>query len=558
MQASFRPAGTAGVLIDCGDLDAALRVFTVLRAARDEGALAVGEIVPAARTVLVVGGEARDPRRLVPKLRRLIEAGAAAAEIGTSATETVIPVAYEGPDLGEVAALTGMSAQQVIERHAASEYTVAFTGFAPGFAYLSGGDPALEVPRRSTPRSRIEAGAVGLAGPFSGVYPRASPGGWQIIGRTDHAMWDTRREQPAALLAGGTVRFRPEREHVSARADRTPERTTPPPPGAGPDAATGTPSLRVIDPGLQSLVEDAGRRGVSGMGVGASGTAVPRALGRANRLVGNRPGAAAVELAHGGFAVEAVATTVLALTGAERRGRVTGPSGTRAAPHETPFRLSTGERLELDAPRRGLRTVLAVRGGVLAPATLGSRSRDTLAGLGPEPLAAGDVIAAGDDAVAAVGAPEPPVPTELPAAGEETTLRVVLGPRDDWFDARALATFTGESWEVTPRSDRVGVRLAGTPLTRAEGYRDRELPSEGMVLGALQVPPDGQPVLFLADRPLTGGYPVIAVVHDDDLETAAQLVPGSRIRFTPSDEAGRPSTTEHPGTDTDTEQEMPS
>jgi allophanate hydrolase subunit 2 len=129
-----------------------------------------------------------------------------------------------------------------------------------------------------------------------------------------------------------------------------------------------------------------------------------------------------------------------------------------------------------------------------------------------------------------VAAPEASSPV-FPAAGEETLLRVVLGPRGDWFDAASITRFSEQSWEVSPRSDRVGARLVGTPLTRAAEFAQKELASEGTVLGAIQIPPDGQPVLFLADRPLTGGYPVIAVVHADDLELAAQLAPGCRVRF---------------------------
>lgn len=527
---AIRRAGSSAVLIDCGDLERALETFGALARARENGELDVVDLVPAAETVLVAGGEARDAQRLAPKLRRLIEAGGGADRRGEPIPETVIPVHYTGEDLAEVAALTGLSVQQVVERHTAAAYTVAFTGFAPGFAYLSGGDPALAVPRRSTPRPRIQPGSVGLAGPFSGVYPRESPGGWQIIGFTELPMWDLDRDPPAALITGGTVRFVAERERavgsggasVPMPAARTPERT-----------ANRSPSLKVIDPGLQTLVEDAGRSGVSGMGVGESGAADRRAYGLANRLVGNRAGAAAVELGHGDFAVEALMPTVLAVSGAERIGRITGPYGTRTAPHATPFRLSAGERLTLGAPSRGLRTVLGVRGGVDAPVVLGSRSRDTLAGLGPEPLVAGGELAVADDAIRAVGVPEIGESRRLPAVGQETVLRVVLGPRDDWFDRAARDAFAHESWEVTPRSDRVGVRLTGAPVERAPEYLGRELPSEGMVLGAIQVPPDGQPVLFLADRPLTGGYPVIAVVHEDDIDLAAQLAPGCRVRFAP-------------------------
>lgn len=522
------PAGTAALLLDCGSLDRALSVFAVLTAARERGELSVGELVPAAETVLVSGGEARDTSRLAAKLRGLLAGAAAAGQHTATGAEVVIPVHYDGEDLDDVAALTGLSRESVVARHTSALYTVAFTGFAPGFAYLSGGDPALAVPRRSTPRPRILPGSVGLAGPFSGVYPRESPGGWQIIGSTSLALWDIGREQPAALVAGGSVRFTAERDSVAAQAplatQATPAPSTPP---------TGTATLRVVDAGLQTLVQDAGRSNVAGMGVGASGAAARGAYRRANTLVGNRPGAAALELSHGGFAVTATATAVLALTGAPRAGRVSGPYGERSVPHGAPFRLSIDEQLSFDVPARGLRSVLALRGGVAGQAVLGSLSRDTLAGLGPVPLAVGDEIYSGDCGVLSVSPPLAAEPT-LPAPGEDTVLRLVLGPRDDWFDGDALTRLTAQAWTVTPNSNRVGVRLSGEPLQRAAKFESLELPSEGVALGSLQVPPDGQPVIFLADRPLTGGYPVIAVVHDDDLDLAAQLAPGSRVRFTPA------------------------
>lgn len=522
----IRQAGSSAVLIDCGDLERALGVFAALRIAAELGELTVDELVPAAETVLVRGGEAKRGLSIGPRLRQLADLHATVRADGSATPERTVAVSYTGEDLAEVASIAGMSIDEVITRHTAATYTVAFTGFAPGFAYLAGGDPALNVPRRATPRPRILAGSVGLAGAFSGVYPRESPGGWQLIGTTAERMWDSDRERPAALLAGERVRFVAEREQIRARAAAAPqERTT---------AAAGTPTLTIVSPGLQTLIEDAGRRGVAGMGVGESGTAIPLAYHQANRLVGNRTAAAALELGHGDFAAVAVTDAVLALTGAQRHGRITGQHGSRPAPHGTPFRLSEGEQLTLGAPERGLRTMLALRGGIAAPPFLGSRSRDTLAQLGPAPLAAGDTVANANETTRAVGAPEPAALAvqALPRAGETTHLRVLLGPRDNWF-TDAVEQLTAGQWEVSPRSDRVGVRLAGQPLARDAAWVGRELPSEGVAIGSLQIPPDGQPVLFLTDRPLTGGYPVIAVVHDDDLELAAQLTPGTLVKLVP-------------------------
>jgi allophanate hydrolase subunit 2 len=217
-----------------------------------------------------------------------------------------------------------------------------------------------------------------------------------------------------------------------------------------------------------------------------------------------------------------------------------------------PFALDDGDELRLAAPARGVRAYVAVRGGIDVPTVLGSRATDVLAGLGPDPLGSGDVLP--------VGAPERGVPAAgpigfarledparrgsaapsdaLPAPGEVTVLPIVLGPRDDWFDAAAIARLTGQDWLVTPRSNRIGLRLDGESLARLPEQDGAELPSEGCVTGAIQVPPDGLPVLFLADHPLTGGYPVIGAVVADHVPLAGQLPAGARIRFTIQNHAG--------------------
>lgn len=287
----------------------------------------------------------------------------------------------------------------------------------------------------------------------------------------------------------------------------------------GPDAM-----LTVVRPGPLALLQDAGRFGHAADGVGRSGPADRAAHARANRLVGNAAGATAIEVTLGGLVIRAEHDVTVALTGAPAPADIDGDP----VAHDTPFVLAAGKTLRLRAPRAGLRSYLAVAGGVDVPPTLGSASTDTLAGLGPAPLAGGDRLAVGSSR----GAGDPPAGTPL---GDATpALRVGFGPRDDWFTEPA-ALITGE-WQVSPQSNRVGLRLdrpagVGPALDRS---RPDELPSEGLVLGAIQVPPSGQPVLFLADHPLTGGYPVVAVVVDDDIDRAGQLRPGQRLRFVPA------------------------
>lgn len=289
-----------------------------------------------------------------------------------------------------------------------------------------------------------------------------------------------------------------------------------------------SPGLTVIRTGPQALFQDAGRPGHAADGVGRSGAADRTSHRQANLLVGNDPGATAIEFVLGGLTVRAERDLIIAVTGAPAPAEIDGT----AAEHATALRLTSGQTLRLRTPRTGLRSYLAVAGGFDVPAVLGSTSTDTLSHLGPPPLANGDVLSVGNG----VG-DHPATATELPAVPDEPVpaLRVLFGPRDDWFSNPDSIT-VGE-WSVSPHSNRVGVRLDrpstddGEPAPVLHRRITGEIPSEGIVLGSLQVPPSGQPVLFLADHPVTGGYPVVAVVHDDDIDRAAQLRPGQRIRF---------------------------
>jgi biotin-dependent carboxylase-like uncharacterized protein len=271
--------------------------------------------------------------------------------------------------------------------------------------------------------------------------------------------------------------------------------------------------IEVVRPGPLTTVQDLGRPGYAHLGVPGSGAADRPALCLANRLVGNEEGAAGLELTFGGAVLRFASAAWVAVTGT--------PLPVRPGAMNAPFHVPAGATVAFGVPPRGVRSYLAVRGGVAVPPVLGSRSTDVLSGLGPAPLAAGDQLP--------VGTATGPITVDVapvPEPEEEPVLRVVAGPRDDWFTT--LAPLTSGAYEVTAQSNRVGVRLAGPALTRG---RPGELPSEGMVTGALQVPPNGLPIIFLADHPTTGGYPVAAVLVADDVRRAAQLRPGGRVRF---------------------------
>jgi KipI family sensor histidine kinase inhibitor len=524
------------------------------------------DTVPGAETVLVIAEPGHpDLPALASRLAELARkvpagpdsAGTGAANVAHGVTETTevtgpatgipaaeIPVVYDGADLAEVAEETGLSPEEVVARHAGREYLVGWLGFSPGFGYLTGLDPALHVARRATPRTSVPAGSVAIAGPLAAVYPSASPGGWRLLGRTSVRLWDERREPPAALAPGQRVRFRPVDEAgepldlfppgSAARAE--PELK----PDLEPEPSGQGRVIEIVRPGPFAVVADLGRPGYGHLGVPRSGAADPDQLRLANRLVGNPEDAAAVELTLGGAVLRFCAPpgaspAWVALTGAPAPVRLEGGRGpdrvggaalADGSGYGVPFAVPAGATLTVAPPRTGVRSYLAVRGGLAVAPVLGSRSWDTLSGLGPAPLRAGDRLPIGHR-----GGCEPIVADLAPAAAATpgpAELRIVAGPRDDWFTPEARQRLRSAVYQVTSDSNRSGLRLSGPDLPRA---RPGELASEGMPLGALQVPASGQPILFLADHPVTGGYPVIAVVATADIGRAAQLRPGDQVRF---------------------------
>src|SRR5690606_7543107 len=271
---------------------------------------------------------------------------------------------YDGEDLEDVAELLGMSTDALICVHSRATWTVAFGGFAPGFPYLVADDPheasgpPWEVPRRAEPRTSVPAGAVGLASRYCGIYPRPSPGGWQLIGRSDAPLFDVHREPPALLSPGTRVRFTPQRAAsrptaataaALARAARE-AAAVPARLGLHRGAEAGTtsrPALETLSPGPLALIEDAGRPGRASIGVSRSGAFDRGALQRANRAVGNPSGAAALEILLGPLALRAAAPTVVAVSGAQAPVRI-GRGDDEVGDVELPADVSRERALALD------------------------------------------------------------------------------------------------------------------------------------------------------------------------------------------------------------------
>ncbi|WP_019158662.1 5-oxoprolinase subunit B/C family protein [Brevibacterium senegalense] len=556
----LRAVGDRALLLEVDGLPAAMAWHRALIREPLPGQI---EAVAAARTVLLrfesdtAAEAARTSLRAPPPVQ----------ETAGTARRHTLHVVYDGEDLDATAELLGLSRDQLIERHTGTEWMAAFGGFAPGFAYCvpASGQPLWDVPRLDTPRTAVPVGAVGLAGEYSGVYPRSSPGGWRLIGHSDALLWSTDRTPPALLAPGDVLTYRAVRETAQAAAAGTHPRADDPADSHGqtpdpgscesapvgsapvesesaepastesapaqsaspPHASSRTEPVRTVlvveDPGMLTLVQDRGRPGWGDVGVSPSGFADAATAEAANRVVGNDPGAALLEVV-GDARLTCRADVVVAVAGSAGGDMI------------VPQLLRAGDTLDLTPDADLARTYLAVRGGLVQAAEVGSASADVLSGLGPGPVGAGQALAVPVRTPAGSvghGEPDPARGARARATQDgRVVLRVVPGPRDDWFDESEQRRFLETDWAVGPQSNRVGLRLeapeGAAPLTRA---RTGELASEGTVTGTVQVPAHGLPVVFGRDRPVTGGYPAIATVMAADLDLLGQVVPGDRVRF---------------------------
>lgn len=506
------PLGDSAVFISLGDtIEPAInaRVRAVAAELQRAPPLGAVDVVPAFGSIALFfePGSVPESQKLQVELAE-VEARAT-ARAGENGERTVeVPVCYGGecgPDLVDVATRAGLSPAEVIARHAGADYLVHAIGFSPGFPYLGGLPPELATPRRETPRARVPGGSVGIGGRQTGVYPLETPGGWNLIGRTPLSLFDPTRAEPALLRAGDRVRFR-----AIAEADFPP---TAPRPGAEETPAFG---IEVLRAGMYTTVQDRGRVGRRAEGVPVSGAADPWALRLANLLVGNNEEAAGLELTFVGPELRFSHDTVIALGGAEFDG----------LPGWRPIRVIAGTTVKLGAARQGCRGYLAVAGGIGVVPVMGSRSTCVSAGFGGyggRVLRDGDVLPT-TGVVRSLRGSWRLDHRMLPAYSTEPWVRVVRGAeagefRRDWLEA---------GYTVSRQSDRMGVRLTGAPLPRDT---TRDLVSSPVAAGTVQVPPDGQPIVLLADAQTIGGYPQIAHVVTVDLPLVAQLRPGEAVRF---------------------------
>ena len=416
-----------------------------------------------------------------------------------------LPVRYDGPDLPDVAGRTGLSEAEVVRLHAAPEYHVYAVGFTPGFPFLGEVAPELRLPRRSTPRPTVPFNAVAIANAQSCVYTLPSPGGWNLLGTLLTTVYDPNRAEPFMVSPGDRVRFVPR------------EGETPSLPGIRElwPSAPRLPALQVETPGLQDLLLDAGRFRQAHFGLARSGPLDERSARFANRLVGNPPGTPLLELSLKGPVLTALRDVVLAVAGFGMR-----PVN---RPMQESFLLRSGETLSFTSGQAGARAYLALSGGLETLPFLGSSSVDLLGRVG-RPLRAGDVLGLVAEGRARPGFANQPL--SLPG---DVVLRLLPGPQATLEALRAL----GSAHFLVKGLDRMGLRLDGPQVPGGQ------VVSEGTPVGAVQVTPDGDPIVLLGDRGRIGGYSKPAVVHPLDLPLAAQVRPGQWVSFRP-DLSGSP------------------
>lgn len=526
----LRPFGDGAVLVDAADARDARQLAAAIDSARWPG---VDDVVGGFESVLVVVDPAVvDPVTIGERVAGLELAGPErSGDASAAGREIRLPVRFGGPDTDDVCDAAGVEPDELARLLAGVVLEVAVVGFSPGFAYLTGLPDVLRlVPRRNRPRPSVAAGSVALAGGYAAVYPQSTPGGWQLVGHTRRPLFDAARPPFALLRPGDTVRFDPVDPVDPVAPTDTDGATGGSSAGGRPgrprlEPPAGVPTVLVVeDPGLLTLVEDGGRRGVARLGVPSAGPADPVAHTLANRLVGNPAGAAALEMTAAGPTLRCVEAGHLAVVGGGPPVTVDGyPVGDG---HVVP--LAPGQLVAVGRLRTGLRAYLAWAGSLVVPDVLGSRSTDRLASLGPGRLQAGDRLGAGPATGRLADHLRPDGLGDRDRDGDAVSLRVLPGPHPDRFPSTVLDDLAAAPMTVDGASDRIGLRLDGQ-VRRAPG----ELASLGMVTGAVQVPPDGRPVVLGPDHATLGGYPVAAVVITADHWKLGQCRPGDRVRFVP-------------------------
>ncbi len=506
--------GDRAVTVELGpslDEETVSRVRALDERLRNASLPGVLEAVPTYASLMVIYDRRHVP---YPELRQKLLGFAQSLPASNPPGRLIeVPALYDGEDLEEVAATCGLTKEAVIELHSGRDYSVLMLGFSPGFAYMGFVDERLRRPRRKTPRTRVPAGSVAIAGPQTGIYPRTLPGGWNLIGRTSVRLFDPSAaagDGPSRLMPGDRVRFAP-----ASALDPSPPL---------PKTSYSGSGVSVLEPGLLTTIQDGGRPGLRRVAVPLTGYADPFSARLANACVGNPKDAPVIEICGPGLGLRFEKTAFIAIAGANVTAdleRADLDHASMPVPMNVAVRARASNTLTIRRIENGVRAYVAIS-GLQAPRLLGSASVD-LGSHFLRPLEAGDGLAV--DAFDPDRARREPVMAKPRAA----VVRVILGPQLQHFDEAGIEAFLSSSWLVGLDSDRVGARLDGPRLKHAG---PTEIVSDGMAPGCIQVPPDGRPIVMLSDCPTTGGYPKIACVVSDDLGLVAQAIPGkTAIRF---------------------------
>ena len=441
-------------------------------------------------------------------LREKATQGAASTR---EAKRVTLAIVIDGQDLDFASSSSASTVAELAEELKRHPFKIAHFGFSPGFLYLDGLAEKFRLPRRETPRTAISPGSVAIGGNYLGIYSTETPGGWNVIGHTSAQLFDAKRMPPIDLVPGDEVAFQIVDSLPDARPDPSPS------PRITPFESNCRGTLRIESLQGVALLEDLGRKMAGYWAVPRAGALDVWAHRRANALVGNREGLATIEFSAARASLEVMSDCILVVTGAVRSISLDGHSIAR----EQTFFATSGSLCSIVTGDGGNYAYLGVAGGFCTDAIFASASHDVLAHLGSPQLAPGDLLMA--------GAPQRPPRDHIAAiARSPRVVRVTSGAHRGHFTTGEIDAFFHDEFVVSPLISRVGVRLQGQVLQR----RARELAeSQPLVTGAIQVPPSGEPIVMLADHPVTGGYPTIAVVTLADLDIIAQARPGDKLRF---------------------------
>lgn len=442
-------------------------------------------------------------------------------------------------DLLAIAKSCKLTTEEVVSLHKNNLYTVDILGFMPGFAYLSGLNPKLRLPRLSSPRPMVPKGSVAIAELQTAIYPRPTPGGWNIIGRSPNSLFDIAKNPPGLFMAGDQIQF--EEISLDELHKRDQESSNLEVMRAFNEAKTNS-SIEVLQSGTFSTIQDGPRSGLSHWAVGTGGACDLPSLHLANVLVGNPLETAAIEMTSTGPSLLFHETTCIAWVGAHCDGIVNG----HRIPGNRPIWIAKGSTLKFSSLHPGFRAVLAIGGGLLLPEILGRSGSHISADIGPKRLEKGQVLSLQDPKAplkspflkalyqedALPSFPKWHIRSPFVPMSTVTSVYCLAGPHLNFLPAKERDLFWSTVWTVSQQSNRMGLRLESDFKLKKDLPN---IPSQAITFGTVQFPPSQEPIVMLAEHQTTGGYPRLAEVIRSDLTKLAQLKPGSKMQFVPID-----------------------